>query len=393
MNMGFYSEKIILKKGILIRRVHVLPLNSVVRVTIKRSPILRLFHMKQAELFTKNGSFKMFLYRDEPLSFLPDDHYPNHYIKPRFAETAFGAFIDVRALGGIFLFAVTIRKLGTVFGEKYLDRVLEALNTAAENVEQAFSTLRVYIPRIAATVGVFALAAWVFAYLRRLASLSRFCVGRVQKGSGSLIVVKCGLLTLYEHMLVPNSDAAIIICDSPVSLLAKHAPVYLRGVMVYPAAERSAAHKIVHILSGKRLGKTPKITPPKSAWFGYCAVPFWWSIGFAAALVLVYALGGDRPMALLKTALYCGLFVNIYAMSVYLYYMRYSGIKAGDNIMRISYRKSMRLYTAFIFGKTTADTVTENIFQHRSGLCNFLLSTAEPRRIKARNIKKQFTLF
>lgn len=391
MSIDYYSEKIILKKGILLRRIHTLPLSSIVRVTIKRSPILRLFCVKQVEIFTKKSSYKIFLRRDEPLSFLPDDHYPRHYIKPRFRDMAFGAFIDVRALGGIVLFAATIRRLGTVFGGKYLDRVLEAFNTAAENVEQALSTLSVYIPRIAAAVGVFALSAWAFAYLRRLASLARFCVGRVGKGSDSLIVVKSGLLTLYEHMLVPNSDAAIMICDSPVSLLAKHAPVYLRGVMVYPAADRPTAHKLVHILSSERLGKTPKITPPRCAWFGYCAVPFWWSIGFAAALIIVYVFGGERPTALLKTALYCGLFMNVYAVLVYLYYMRYSGIKSGDRIMRISVRKSMRLYTAFLFSdKTTVNmlfnttAVTENIFQRRSGLCNFLLSTAEPRKFKAR---------
>ena len=391
MSMEIFPEKIVLKKGFFISRVHTLPLSSVVRVTIKRSPILRLFRVKQTEFFTKKGSFKLFLRRDEPLSFLPEDHYPKHYIKPRFIETAFGAFIDVRALGGIALFALTIRRLGTVFGGMYLDRVLEALDTAAENVEQALSSLRVYIPKVAAAVGVFALAAWVFAYLRRLASLSRFCVGRIKKDSGSLIVVKSGLLTLYEHMLVPNSDAAIMICDSPVSLLAKHAPVYHRGVMVYPAADRSSAHKLVHILSGERLGKTEMISPPKSAWFSYCAVPFWWSIGFAIALVIVYVFGKDRPTALLKTALYCGIFICVYAVLVYLYYMRYSGVKSNDHIMRVSFRRSMRLYTAFIFSDKTAAnllpntvTITENIFQRRSGLCNFLLSTAEPRKIKAR---------
>lgn len=390
MNFQSVSEKIILKTGLLVHREHELPLSSVIRVTVKRSPIMRLFKVKEIEIFTKTKSFKLFMSCDEPLVFLPDDHYPNHYLRPGFWKTAFGAFIDVRALGGIAVFALTIRRLGTVFGSRYLDRVSEALSIAAENVEQALSALRVYIPRAAAAVGVFALAAWVFAYLKRLASISRFWVGRASKNGQSLIVVKCGLVTLYEHVLVPNSpnyESALMICDSPFSLFVKRAPLYLQKVMVYPAAERKTAHKLVRILSGKRFRNSPDtetVKPPKTAWFGWCAMPFGWSVGFAAVLFLMNFSAELRSAALLKTALYCGLFVSLYTVTVYLYYMRWSGIKTAENLVRISYRKSMRLYTAFVFGEVIAENVTQNIFQRRSGLCNFLLSTAEPRRIKAR---------
>lgn len=380
MSLKLSDEKITFKKGIIFRRIHTLPPCSVVRITVKRSPILRLFRVKQAELFTRNGSFKLFLRRDERLPF--DSKRPVHFIKPRFRETAFGAFIDVRALGSITLFAAVMRRIGTVFGGKYLDRVLEALDSAAVTVEQTFSAMRVYVPRVAAALGVFALAAWAFAYFRRLAALARFRVGR----RGGVVVVESGLLTLYEHVLVPNS-AAVIICDSPVSLLAKHAPVYLRGVMIYPSANRASALKLVHILSGGRLGKDPKITPPKSAWFGYCAVPLWWSVGFAAALALVYIINVPYPTALLKTALYCGLFVSVYMAAVYLYYMGHSGIQSGSGVCRIAVRRSGRLYTAVLAnGEVTAETVSQNMFQRRSGLCNLRLTTDEPRSLKARLI-------
>lgn len=380
MSLKLSDEKITFKKGLVFQRIHTLPPGSIVRITIKRSPILRLFRVKQAEMFTRNGSFKLFLRRDERLPFSSEQ--PVHFIKPHFRETAFGAFIDVRALGSIALFAAVMRRIGTVFGGKYLDRVLEALDSAAVTVEQTFSAMRVYIPKIAAAVGVFALAAWIFAYFRRLAALARFRVGR----RGGVVVVESGLLTLYEHVLVPNS-AAVIICDSPVSLLAKHAPVYLRGVMIYPSANRASALKLVHILSGGRLGKDPKITPPKSAWFGYCAAPLWWSVGFAAAIALVYVFGGTRPTALLKTALYCGLFVSAYMTAVYLYYMGHSGIQTGKGVCRIAVRRSGRLYTAVLTnGEVIANTVSQSAFQRRSGLCNLRLSTAEPRSLKARLI-------
>lgn len=380
VDLNYSDQRIILSKGILFKRVHVIPLGSIVRITCRRSPLLRFFRAKQIEIFTRKGKFKFFLRRDEPVPAFPE--LPPHLIKPRRREIAFGAFIDVRALGAIALFAAIMRRTGTIFGGKYLDNILDLLDTAAVNVEQAFSAMRVYVPRVAAVLGVFALSAWVFAYIRKLAALARFRVGR----RGGVIVVTSGLFTLYEHMLVPNS-AAMLICDSPVSLAVKHAPVYLRGVMIYPCADRAAFAKLSHILGGKRLGKFTTARPPKSAWFGYCAVPFWWSTGFAAALSVVYIADLPYSVMLLKTALYCGLFVSVYAAAVYLYYMRRSGVTTENGVSRIAVRRSMRLYTAvFPTNAVTKNTVSQSIFQRRSGLCNFKVSTNEPRSFKARLI-------
>ncbi len=380
VNLEFSDGKITLTKGIFFRRIHIIPLSSVVRITCKRSPFLRIFRAKQIEIFTRNGHFKLFLKRDEQVPVFPG--YPAHFIKPRFRDTAFGAFIDVRALGAIALFAAVMRRIGTIFGGRYLDSILALFDAAAVNLEQAFSAMRVYVPRVAAALAVFALAAWVFAYLRRLAALARFRVGR----RGSMIVVTSGLLTLYEHMLVPNSSA-MVICDSPVSLAAKHAPVYLRGVMVYPCADRVVSVKLARILGGERIGKKPMIRPPKKALFGYCAAPLGWSAGFTAALALVYISDLPYPVMLLKTVLYCGLFVSLYTAAVYMYYMSYSGLTSESGVCLIAARRFMRLYTAVIPENTViSKTVSQSVFQRRSGLCNFSLYTAEPQSFKARLI-------
>lgn len=381
VDLDFSDEKITLTKGIFFQRVHDIPIGSVVRITCKRSLFLRIFRAKEIELFTRNGKFKFFLHRDEQVPVFPK--LPAHFIKPRFREIAFGSFIDVRAFGAIALFAAVMRRIGTIFGGKYLDGILALLDTAAVSVEQAFSAMRVYIPRVAAALAVFALAAWVFAYLRRLDALARFRVGR----RGGMIVVTSGLFTLYEHMLVPNS-AATVICDSPVSLVSKHAPVYLRGVMIYPCADRSVCIRLARILGGERIGRKNAIAcPPKKALFGYCAAPLWWSAGFAAALTFVYIADFPYSVMLLKTALYCGLFVNLYTAAVYLYYMKYSGITIDRGVCLIAARRSMRLYTAvFSENSVTAGTVSQSVFQRRAGLCNFKISTDEPLSFKARLI-------
>ena len=378
MELTITPDAIILRRGLVFRRFHTVPLRSVVRVTVRRSILLRIFRAKEAEIFTLNGKFKLFLRRDEDVPAFAKP--PAHYIKPRFRETAFGAFIDVRALGGIALFAAVLRRIGTIFGGKYLDNILDALDTAAVNVEHIFSAMQVYVPRTAYVLAVFALAAWAFAYLRKLAALSRFRVGR----RGGYVVVTSGLFTLYEHTLVPNS-AATVICDSPVSILAKHAPVYLRGVMICPSLNKKSALKLVHILSGERLGKKPKITPPRKAAFGYCAAPLGWGAAFAVLLSFVYISDSLRGAMLLKTALYCGLFVSLYAAAVCLLYIRHSGITFGERLYKVGARRSLRLYTA-IFRKDVivGEELSQSVFQRRSGLCNVKISIAERRSFKTR---------
>ncbi len=382
VDLTLTPDAIILRRGLVFRRIHTIPLRSVVRVTVRRSILLRIFRAKEAELFTQNGKFKLFLRRGEDVPAFSRP--PAHFIKPRLRETAFGAFIDVRALGGIALFAAVLRRIGTIFGGKYLDNILDALDTAAVNVEHIFSAMQVYVPRTAYVLAVFALAAWMFAYLRKLAALSRFRVGRC----GGYVVVTSGLFTLYEHTLVPNS-AATVICDSPVSLLAKHAPVYLRGVMICPSLNRKSVPKLVHILSGERLGKKPKITPPRKAAFGYCAVPLGWSAFFAALLTFVYISDKLRGAILLKTALYCGLFVSLYAAAVCLLYIGHSGITIGERLYTVGARRSLRLYTA-VFRKELiiGEELSQSVFQRRSGLCNFKLFIAERRSFKARLLPK-----
>ena len=373
MSMRSDPEKIILVSGLILRRVHTLPLRSIVRTTVSRSPIMRLFCVKELELFTQNKSFKIFLHRDDPLTFLPDDRYPRHYIKPGSVKTAFGAFIDVRALGGIALFAAVLRRIGTIFGGKYLENILEALDTAAVNVEHAFSAMRIYVPRAAAVLAVFALAAWAFAYLRKLAALSRFRVGR----RGDLIVIKSGLFTIYEHTLV-RYNAAPVIIDSPASLAAGRAPVYLYGVMIHPCADRAGFAKLVHILCGKRVGKSFRIRPPKKALFGYCAAPLAWSGVFAALLTLMYISDALRGAMLLKTALYCGLIVSLYSLIICIFYMRWSGITFGKQLCSVGARRSLRLYTA-VFPREliAAETLSQSVFQKRSGLCDIKISAAQ----------------
>lgn len=383
VNIEFSDHKLTLRKGLIFRRVHIIPGSSVTRITCSRSPLLRIFRAKEVNIFTLNGSFRLFLRNDEQTPFIPEE--PKHFIKPRFHQIAFGTFIDVRALGGIVVFAAVLRRIGTIFGGKYLDNILAVLDTATEGVEHAFSAAQLYVPRIATAMGVFALAAWVFAYLKRLTALLRFRVGI----SENCIIVRSGLFTLYEHALVRYNAAAVII-NSPLSLAAKHAPVYLRDVMICPCADKKSFKKLSRIILGKeRIERNAFISPPKRAVFGYCALPICWSGAFAALLAFMYIPDMLSGAMLLKTALYCGLFVSLYAAAICLFYIKHSGIAFGERLYTVSARRSFRLYTA-VFHKDIiiGETLSQSFFQSRSGLCNIKITTSEKKKFNMRQLQK-----
>lgn len=372
MRLEFSEDKLIIHKGLVFARIHEIPISSIVRITIRRTLPLRILRVKTAEIFTLRGRFKIFLRRDEEIPF---GEAPKRFSKPRFRKIAFGAFIDIRALGAVALFAAVLRRIGTIFGGKYLDNILKVLDTAAVNVERALSALQVYVPKVAAVIAVFALSAWGFAFLRKLLALSRFQVGR----SGEYITVTSGLITLYEHILVRNS-AAFVFQNSPISLAAKRAPVYLRGVMIYPCAAKA----------NKTAGFSA--APPRKAWLGYCAVPLTLSGIFAALLTVVYISEKLRGAMLLRTALWCGLIAGLWSAAVFLYYMKYSGIKLRGRICNASARRLLRLYTV-IFNEDiiTSKTISQSVFQRHSGLCNFGISSTElhgARKLKIRLVPK-----
>lgn len=374
----FSEKQIVVRKGMFLRRTAVMPLKSVVKISVKRNAVMRIFRAKRVTVYSLSGKIFFYLKNEEALPFLPKT--APAALKPRFSELIFGAFIDTRALGAIALFAAVLHKIGKIFGGDYFNEIISAFFAAAEDVAEALSVLHIAVPRIAAAGAVFALSAWAFAYLVKLARLSRFRVGR----RGELLTVKSGLITLYENTLVLNSAAAIS-CETLSALAAKRAPVYLRGVMIYPAASREKLPRLLRVLCKLKPENIRKTTSPKSAFFGHCSAPLGWAAGFFAALLLTYLFEELRSAMLLKTFLYSGSFVSLYAAVICLAYMKRSGAAFGERAAIISARRSMRLYTAVFPRETiTEETISRNIFQRRSRLCDLKIAISERKKFKAR---------
>lgn len=379
VKLRFSDKEISLEKGLLLKRAAVLPLSAVVRITSRRTLIMRLFRAKEITVFTLGGKIGFYLPKNERLPFLPEKR--SVAIRPRFRNVMFGAFIDTRALGGLFVFTAVLRRFSAIFGSEYFNRLISVLTKTANDLEKALKFFRIAVPRIAVTLIVFALGAWVFAYIRKLLRLSRFRVSR----NGGLLFVGSGVLTLYEHALVQNSAAAVC-CETITTVMSRRAPLYFRGVMICPCVRRGDLPKTLKTLCGIKAPRQ-KLSSPKRAFLGHIAVPLSWLGVLSAALITAYCF---VPSAmLLKTVLYSGVIVNLYAAALYLLYMCRSGIAFGGDLTAVSARRGLRLYTAvFPNDIIKQKAVSQSLFQKRSGLCNYKLSIVERRKFTVRQLPK-----
>lgn len=381
VRLEFADGEIRLEKGIWFKRTTVLPVSAIMQIMVKRTLIMRIFHAKEVKLGTLNGEIKLYLKKGEYPPFLPE--FRTAQIKSRFGEILFGAFIDTRALGGIFVFIAILRKISAVFGGDYSDKIVNAISTAAENVTRVLELLHIAVPKIAAALAVFAIASWIVAYLRKVARLSRFGISR----RGNILFVKSGLITLYEHTLVLNSNGVFAAsCDTITTILAGRAPLYLGNTMISPCVKRKNLTKTLHALCKMTIEKS-KISPPKRTFLGFCGAPLGWSGAFAAALAVVYCTK-LRAAILLKTALYSGVFVALYTAVICLVYMRYSGVRVGESVC-VSGRKGLRLYNSiFAKGNIRMETRSQSLFQRKPGLCNIKISISGKRKFAARQLIK-----
>ena len=231
VKLDFSQNKLRLEKGLILKRVFVLPFSAAVRISRRKTLLMRIFRAWEVEVYTLGGKVKFYLKNGETLPFL--ESFPPT-VKTAPAEQLFGAFAATRALAGVTFFVAVMRRIGSVFGSEYYDRVISVFFRAADSIGKLLQFLHIAVPRITAAAAIFAVSAWTLAFLMKFASLARFRVGRRR----DIVYVSSGFITLYEHTLVRNSAAAVS-CFSLVSVIFDRAPLYLRGVMIHPAVSKA----------------------------------------------------------------------------------------------------------------------------------------------------------
>lgn len=372
-------NSITLEKRIFIRKTTLLNRADIVRARTRRTLFMRLINAKEITLFTQRGKIVFYLSESETPDFLPKRG--NVCLKPRFPERLFGAFIDTRALAGIAVFAVTLRKIGVIFGGSYFDGIIRAIFTTAESVTKALAIAHIVLPRTAVFLGIFAIVAWLFAFFRKILTLSHF---ELSSGNGS-VYVKSGLITLYENQLVLNT-AAVFSRTTMFSLITNRAPMYCRGVMVFPCASGKVRGKLLRSFFGIKLRSTRSAKSPSRAVFGQCLLPMWLFIGFSAMLALLFITGNSSAL-ITRTVLTAGIVISAYLFLLFFLYMRSAESSFSEDFLMISTRKSAALYTAFFPTTLISEAViSQTVFQQLSGLCTLKINLTEPKSCTARLI-------
>ncbi|MGN0678320.1 MAG: PH domain-containing protein [Oscillospiraceae bacterium] len=373
--MEYDSRKIVVTKGIFLIRTAVVPLCSIVRITVRRSLFLRVFRAKEIEVFCNFGSVKFFLGRDEffPLSgkFPENTEFTE---SAKFSEEVIGAFSDTHALGGVFLFAAALTRVSRLFGGEYSERVSvfleKILSDTVNNVSGFLQSVQIFIPRAAVAAAVFALAGWAFAFSKKLLNLMRFHAAFV----GETAFVKSGVLTLYEHTLFLNSAAAVYE-ESVMSLLLGRAPVRVRGVILFPAVGRGK----IGIVGRHSVGS------PLRSFRGHCGVPLVIAAAAGAGLVCVLVFPRLRSAELLETALLCILVASLYSAAMRLIFIRRIGVSPNGENTAVTARKWLRLRSAVLpHNRIVCIVRRRNLFNKSRGNVEFF--TRERLRFKVRQI-------
>ncbi len=376
VKLSFENKMIVLSKGIILVRTVCLPFDSIVGVSVKRTLLLRIFRCKGVEISTLGRKIKFYLKSSEELPFLPKKR--GKPLKTSVPQQAFGAFISTRALVGTALFAGLLRRIGSVFGSDYYERAVNALFTVAEKVRDGLLLLHLAVPKITAAVGLLALLGWIFAYLKNFLSLKGHTLSR----HGNFVFVSGGFITLYEHALVLNSKGATAeIRGSLLSVIAKRAPVYIRGVMLHPCIPVKRRRKFLRSLCGISVSGDRIVVPPPRAFISHCAMPVLWSAVFAAGIIF----SEKRLHSELAEALFTAAFAaGVYTTLVYIVYMRRSGVVFSENITAVSSRRAMRFVTAYCRDSSIKSEKLSKLCG--SSLCSYTVLLSDGSSRKARGL-------
>lgn len=373
------DRKIMLTKGLILKRTSTVQIPAIVKTVVKRSPLLRLFHAKEVMVFTYNGEIKFFLSENEQITFIPE--MPKMRITPRFREILFGAFIDTRALAGIAFFTAILRKISIIIGGSYFDGLISALMTTAEKLSQILLVIHVAVPQVAAFAAVFAVCSWIFAFTVKLLRLSGFCLSR----KGELIYIKSGIFTLYETVVVRNT-AAVVMRKTVICQFAGRTPVYCHNTMMIPALAEKDFTRVLEKLFGMKHETAQAVKTPFKNLAGHCVAPLWVFGVSLAALVLFY-MSVLRFAQLLKTAIYCALIGGGYVSVCGVILMKNAQSSFGQNRITLSFRRGTAVYIAcFPRGISRSVTLSQSIFQRFSNLCDYRTFIVGRKSYKAKQL-------
>jgi len=372
------SERLILRKGLIFRRIYYVPISSVTVISQKRTPLLRLLRARKVTVRTLSGKISFYLRSYERFEILPKPK-ARAKLRARFGSSALCAFTHTRALGAAVVFATAISRVGSVLGSGYYDGIIAAIEQTAVGLSDFLDSLRITVPRITTVIAVFTGAAWLFAFINNLLKLSRF---RLTLAEG-FAKTSHGTFTLYEEVLVTNDLGAVLTRRTASALAFKAAPMYCFGTLLFPALKEKKRRSLLRIFLGTKPPSALEAAPPKRALLGHISCPLWWSAANALLLFLCCITGSDP---ILRTVLWGGLSLSLWYCILYFLYMRRSGVSKTHSMLIISARKGTALHTLTLTKAAEYRRFDRNIFQMHTGLCDVCIFCRGKLKLKLKNM-------
>ena len=377
------KDSILMLKGLIFRREYYAPFEAVTLIEQRQTIIMRLFRAKEITIHTLSGrGFTLWLKNSEQIIDVC-----GVTIAPKKRAMLLGALVDTRALSGVVVFLLTMRRIYAVLGSGYYDKAISALYKAAGELKLVLERVNITIPQIAAVAAVIVALAWLSKFVWKVFAMSRFRVIAMR----DFLVIRRGFFTLYQCAVVRRNINAVVTTDNLTTLIFGAAPLYVRHTMIFPPAPREVRERITDILCDIPCEYNQRrVKPPFRAIFGHCAQPLSWLAAFGGMYGLLWLgqyLEYIPPVPLLRSLMLAGAAVSLWYTAVYAIYMFRSSIVCTEKSAEITARRGARLYTAAVNSKMrTQNVLSRNIFQLVSGLCDAEIRVLGGGRFKLRNI-------
>lgn len=377
------KDSILMLKGLIFRREYYAPFEAVTLIEQRQTIIMRLFRAKEITIHTLSGrGFTLWLKNSERIIDVC-----GVTIAPKKRAMLLGALVDTRALSGVVVFLLTMRRIYAVLGSGYYDKAISALYKAAGELRLVLERVNITIPQIAAVAAVIVALAWLGKFVWKVFAMSRFRVIAMR----DFLVIRRGFFTLYQCAVVRRNINAVVTTDNLTTLIFGAAPLYVRHTMIFPPAPREVRERITDILCDIPCEYNQRrVKPPFRAIFGHCAQPLSWLAAFGGMYGLLWLgqyLEYIPPVPLLRSLMLAGAAVSLWYTAVYAIYMFRSSIVCTEKSAEITARRGARLYTAAVNSKMrTQNVLSRNIFQLVSGLCDAEIRVLGGGRFKLRNI-------
>lgn len=389
----FTADKIILRKGIFLRREKVLLKAKVSTADIDTGVFLTLLRAFQIRIDTESGSgkhpdFHFTVWKKDAVQIL---HYfcgtkINWKYRAPTWKTAAGALAFSRSAPGLLLLSAAIKTGGQFLGNGFKDKVYGTVSTAQTVLGQ-------YIPPIFAGIAYLIAAGWLVSFLFLAMRQMNFHLGR----AGNCLITRKGFLVRrYSIISVPMVNARILQQTPSMRLLgmtqvlldcAGYGKEQGELALLVPAEPPACALKICAEVLPEIIEEPITIRPPKDARMRYLAPALWWSGGLLAAAVLLIIF-------LKKQAAFPCLILTIPFMYCMLFSIQRwnAGHDAGVSahyLSSVSYRRLLILQVTFAKPWLQGITCEQNPFQQWQGLCHlFLFPRSEGRfRVKIKHLQ------